>query len=127
MAGVTRVIDPNTRDYVADTARGTNQTTRNASTPLYHQFKTMLGQWWGDPTAGSRFHELRRAKSLLRTPVIIQDMANEAARPLVDAGQITELDFDSERITDRINTSMTATDIQSGEELELTDLLPFEP
>jgi hypothetical protein len=35
--------------------------------------------------------------------------------------------FETERLTDRVNISVTVTDLQSGEQLELTDLLPFQP
>lgn len=127
MGRLNRKIDPATRDYVEDPDTGGTATTRNSLTVIYHQVKTRLGQWWGDPLAGSRLFELERAKSLIRTPIVTQDMFSEALAPLVADGRHTEPAFESERGTDRINTKIVATDLQSGEELELTDLLPFEP
>jgi phage gp46-like protein len=125
-AGKTRVLDPITRDYVLDEDRGAVQVVRDARTAIYHQIQTKLGQWWGDPDAGSRMFELERAKSLLRTPIVIQDIFSEALQPLVDDGRITDPEFETERRIDRITTSVTTTDVQTGEELELTDLLPFQ-
>jgi phage gp46-like protein len=126
MAGKSRVIDPITKDYVLDEARGTVMVVRDARTAIYHQVQTRLGQWWGDPGAGSRLFELERAKSLLRTPIVIKDIFSEALAPLVEDGRITEPAFESLRTIDRIDTSVTTSDMQTGEELELTDLLPFQ-
>ena len=127
MAGRDRVINPITRDYVRDEATGTSKTTRNASTSIYHQAATRLGQWWGDPKAGSLLYQLERAKSLLRTPVIIRDIFSQFLQPLIDKGAITPPSFESLRRVDRIDTEATVLDLQSGEELKLSDLLPYVP
>lgn len=127
MANLSRTIDPITRDYIADTSTGGTETTRNALGAVYHQAKTKLAQWWGDPEAGSRFSDLDRAKSIMRTPIVVQDIWIELLTPLVDAGLITEPEFESERIIDRVNTKVVVIDLASGLELDLTDLLPFEP
>lgn len=126
MAGKTRVIDAQTKDYVTNDAGNGTKTTRNASTAIYHQIKTQLGEWWGDPTAGSRMFELDRAKNALASPLVIQDIWSEALQPLINDGRITVPVFETERLTDRVNIEVTSTDLQSGEQLELTDLLPFD-
>jgi phage gp46-like protein len=127
MGTINREIDPETGDYVFDAATGATTTTRNALTVIYHQVKTRLGQWWGDPEAGSRMFELRRAKNLLRTPIIIQDIFSEALTPLVEDGRHTEPEYESERTGDRVTTKVVVTDTQSGDQLQLTELLPFDP
>ena len=127
MAGFDRVIDPFTKDYVRNDAISSVAKSRNALTAIYHQFLTELGQWWGDPDAGSRFFTLARAKNLQSSPIVIQDITSRALQPLIDDGRITAPSFQSERLTQRVNQEVNVTDLQSGEQLELTDLLPFEP
>lgn len=127
MAGLDRQLDPNTGDYIRDDDRNTVLKSRDATTPIYHQVKTEIGQWLGDPDAGSRFTELDRAKSVERTQVVIRDIMTEALAPLVDDGRITPLEFRSERDIDRVDSETTVTDLQTGETLVLTDLLSFEP
>lgn len=127
MGNVDREINPTTRDYVEDPAIGATKTTRNQLTAIYHQAKTELDQWWGDPDAGGRLKDLSRSKSLVLTPIVIQDIWTELLQPLIDDGRITEPVFESVRKVDRIDVELTVTDLQSGEELKLTDLLPFDP
>ena len=127
MAGLDRVIDPNTKDYVRDDATGSVLKTRNASTAMYHQLVGIKGQWWGDPDAASRLVELERAKSLLRTPQVIQDIITQALKGLIDEGRITGPVFEQTRDIDRIDSGITVEDLQSGETLQLRDLLPFVP
>ncbi len=127
MAGLDRVIDSNTGDYVRDDATGAVTKTSNASTAIHHQVKGIRGQWWGDPDAGSRLIELERAKSLLRTPQVIADILTQALQRLIDDGRITAPTFEQQRMIDRIDTSITVEDLQSGETLQLRDLLPFVP
>lgn len=124
MAGLDRSIDPLTRDYVEDGAGGW-ETTRDASTAIWHQVQGRLGGWAGDPQAGSRFHTLARAKSSSRTPAVVADIARGALRPLVAAGLISEPDIIVERDRSRIASETTVTDLQTGEQLDLTDLLSF--
>lgn len=124
MAGLDRVIDPLTKDYVSDGAGG-RQKTRDASTAIYHQFLTRLGKWIGDVDAGSRFFTLDRAKNPISSPLTIQDIATEALTPLVDAERITAPTFRSDRSLERVITAIDVTDIQSGESLNLLNLLPL--
>lgn len=122
MAGLDRVINPETGDYV-ETAEGQWETTRNAQTAIYHQIRTKRNGWAGDPDAGSDFHELDRGKSTLRTPVVIRDMTERALAPLVDEGRITEPDIDVERDGTRAAQEATVTDLQSKEEIGLASIL----
>ncbi len=124
MAGFDRVIDPISRDYVSDSSGG-RQKTRDASTAIYHQIITKLGKWVGDPTAGSRFFTLGRAKNPISTPQTIRDISIEALTPLVEDERITEPEFEQERTLDRVLTAINVRDIQSGETLELLNLLPL--
>ena len=53
MPGLDRKINPLTRDYIDDGA-GSTETTRNASTAIWHQFNTVKDRWWGDAEADFR-------------------------------------------------------------------------
>ena len=124
MAGFDRVIDPVSRDYVSD-GKGGRKKTRDASTAIYHQFITQLGRWIGGPDKGSDFFKLDRAKNPLSKPMEIQDIAVAALAPLVEEERITEAVFEQDRSIDRVLTKINVTDIQSGEKLELLNLLPL--
>lgn len=124
MAGKDRRIDPVTRDYIADDAGGWEYT-RTAATAIYHQVQGELDRWAGDPERGSRFYTLARAKSSLRTPQVVVDIARQALEPLVAEGRITEPEVEIERDRDRIRMQVVVTDLSTGEELDLTELLPF--
>jgi len=124
MAGFNRTINAATRDYVSDGKGGTEKT-RNAQTPLCYQIATQLNQWWGDPDAGSRLFELERAKSSLRTPIVLRDILAQALQPLVDEGRLTEPAIETDRNLDRIDSSILTTDLSTGEQLDLVELLQF--
>jgi hypothetical protein len=126
MAGRDRQIDPLTKDYIRDEF-GEALTTRTAITSIYHQIVGELGQWVGDPDAGSEFFQLKRAKNPLTSPQIIRDITNRALAILVNAGDITEPDFEQVRSIDRVDSSVFTEDLQSGELLDIVDLLPFVP
>jgi phage gp46-like protein len=124
MPGWDRTIDPVTGDYIDDGAGGT-ETTMTAQTAIHHQLQGELGSWAGDDLAGSRFHTLARAKNSLRTPQVLEDMARECLRPLVAEGLISEPEIVVERDVNRIAIETTCRDLQSGEELVVTTVLPF--
>lgn len=126
MAGYDRRIDPITRDYVDDGA-GTFETTRTAETAIYHQVRTPLGSWWGDPEAGSRLHELEQAKNPVTSPIVIDDMLSGALARLVDEGRISEPEILVERDVDEVVAAVTVRDLWSGETLDLTNLVPVNP
>lgn len=125
--GLDRRIDPITRDYILDETTGQWETTRSAETKVYHQVTGDRDMWAGDHLAGSRFHELARGKSTLLTPAVIADILSECLEPLVDAGYITPPEIQAERpASDRAIASTTTTDLTTGEELDLVDLLPLD-
>jgi|GEM_PF-6155013 len=121
-----RRIDPRTGDYVSD-GRGNWQTTTTSETAVYHQLRGDKGRWWGDADAGSRFFELDRAKSALRTAVVVRDILQDALEPLVDAGRIASPQIAIERALDQLSANTSAFDLQSGAEIHLIRLLPFDP
>lgn len=123
MAGLDRLIDSATGDYLDDGAGGT-KTTRSAITKLHHQLKTPLGSWFGDPLAGSRLHELERSKNSVRSPRVIEDMVRECCLPLQEESAIGEVTFRAERGIDAVEWEANAKDLQTGEDLDLSDLLP---
>jgi len=124
MAGRDRRIDPKTKDYIVDD-NGFRETTRTAITSIYHQLLGEKNQWAGDPDAGSEFFLLERAKNPIDSPRVIRDIIGRALQPIVDEGRITLATFEQERLIDRVNTEVTTEDIQTGETLDLVDLLPF--
>ncbi len=126
MAGRDRQIDPATKDYIRDEF-GEALTTRTAITSIYHQIAGELGQWVGDPEAGSEFFQLKRAKNPVTSPRVISDILNRALAVLVNAGDITEPAFEQVRSIDRVDSSVFTEDIQEGERLDHVDLLPFVP
>jgi phage gp46-like protein len=126
MPGRDRVIDPLSKDYKAD-ANGLREMTRTARTAIYHQLLGKKGQWMGDPDAGSEFHLLSRAKNPTTSPRVIRDIMTRALQGLIDEGRITVPTYEQERTIDRVTTSLVTIDQQSGETLDLVDLLPFVP
>jgi phage gp46-like protein len=127
MSGLDLRIDPLTRDYIFDSSTGTWETTRSAETAVYHQIVGDYGAWVGDPEAGSRFFELARGKSTLKTPAVVADILAECLQPLVDDGRISEPVTNTERqAVDRVAAETTVIDLQTGEELDLVDLLPLD-
>jgi hypothetical protein len=127
MAGLDRRIDPLTRDYIFDASTGTWELTRSAETALYHQVVGELENWAGDPDAGSRFYELARGKSTLRTPAVLRDILNECTAPLVAEGRIAVESIRAERqAVDRAAAETTVIDLETGEELDLVNLLPLD-
>ncbi len=127
MPGLDREIDPRTGDYISDPATGTTKKVRNALPAVYHQIRTKLGSWFGDPTAGSRFFELDRAKSTLQTPNVITDIMIAAMQPLVDVNVVTVPITVVDRDVDRVEFETTVEDLQSGESIDLTDFISLNP
>ena len=89
MAGVDRILDPLTRDYVLVAADGSWSTTRSARTSVYHSILAYRGRWVDDAEFGSRLNELSRAKNTIRMRAVIADMITEALQMLIEAGRIS--------------------------------------
>ncbi len=71
-------IDPATGDYC-----GKRVTT--LANAVYLRLMTPLGSWWGDPTLGSRLHELERERDVARVYVLARQYAEQALASLVPA------------------------------------------
>ncbi|MCH4576491.1 phage GP46 family protein [Achromobacter xylosoxidans] len=73
-------IDPSTGDYSGERIT----TLANA---VYLRLMTPLGSWWGDPTLGSRLHELERELDLARVRLLAKQYAEQALATLVKEGR----------------------------------------
>ncbi|MFY3986057.1 phage GP46 family protein [Achromobacter xylosoxidans] len=69
-------IDPSTGDYSGERVT----TLANA---IYLRLVTPLGGWWGDPTLGSRLHELERERDVSRVRILARQYAEQALAPLL--------------------------------------------
>ena len=125
MAGTDRVIDPSTRDYVLDETTNSYETSRSARSAVYHSIMGHLGEWAADPEYGSRINELLRSKNSFRTPAVIKDMVDEALHVLIEDARITAPEVVVERDVSRVLIEVTVVDLQSGETIDITSLLPF--
>lgn len=125
MAGFDRILDPISKDYLVDTSNNSWQKTRTARTAIHHAILGYRGKWCGDSEYGSRLYELLQGKSTLRTPKVLEDIITEALQRLIDAGRISAPEIITERTLDRTAIEVVVTDLHSGEELDITNLLPF--
>lgn len=73
-------INPTTGDY-------SGERTNSLANAVYLRLMTPLGSWWGDPTLGSRLHELERELDVTRVRVLAKQYAEQALAPLVDSGR----------------------------------------
>lgn len=89
------LINPQTGDYLADTAR-LGEWTRDPANGLlnaaYLRLMTPLGSWFGNTTLGSRLYELARDKDLARVERLAQQYATDALKPLLDDGRALSID-----------------------------------
>lgn len=96
-------INPLTRDYertqatVGDLVRSPGQGLANA---VYLRIQTPLGTWFGDPTLGSRLHELQREKNLPRAERLARQYAKDALKQLLVDGRASSIDIETERTKD---------------------------
>jgi hypothetical protein len=127
MPGLDRRIDPITGDYVHD-GDGATETTRSALPQVYHQLRLGKRTWFGDPDAGiDRARYERRANSR-RTELAYDDALKEALAPLVAEGSISRPQTRHQRESGgRLVHEATATDLQTGDQLDLTRLVPLNP
>ena len=125
MAGLDRVIDPITKDYV-ETATGNFEYTSTAQTAIYHQLNTWLGEWIGDPDAGldrSAIPRKNNQASLDR----YRDAILQALRLLEVAGRVTNSQVSVTRNPSNINRAdvdAVTTDIQNGNQIDVTPAAP---
>jgi phage gp46-like protein len=95
------LINPATRDYVADPLRPGSEARDPANGLLnaaYLRLMTPLGSWFGDATLGSRLHELAREKDLPRVEQLAQLYARSALQGLVDDGRALSVSVVTQRL-----------------------------
>lgn len=94
-------INPVTRDYEV-AAGGTlkRDPAGGLANAAYLRLMTPLGSWFGDPTLGSRLHELQRQKDLARVESLARQYARDALRPLLDDGRAVDLQVETQRVKD---------------------------
>jgi len=81
-------FDPVTQDLIDD-GHGAVELTDTAETAVLHQLLCHRGEWWGDPDAGSRLHDL---DALVADPeALIADEVRRALDPLVRSGRIDQV------------------------------------
>jgi phage gp46-like protein len=83
-------IDPITRDYAGVRL----ETLGNA---VYLRIMTPLGEYWADPTVGSKLHLLQREKDLQRVSILARQYSEEALQPLLDDGRALGVQVSVER------------------------------
>lgn len=115
------MIDPVTRDYVIVDGAPTRDPAGGLANAVYLRLSTPLGTYWGDPTLGSRLHELQREKDKARVEVLAKQYAEQALEPLLKDGRATAINVSTQRVktadgTGRLNL-LIEVDAASGEHL----------
>lgn len=106
-------FDPVTKDFILG-ADGSFELTETAETAVLHQLECHLGEWWLDPDAGSRLHDLRAAQA--DPLVFLEDEARRALGVLVERGRIADVDVIAEEgRPGRINVATRFRDVSSGQ------------
>ncbi|MCP2041789.1 phage gp46-like protein [Neisseria sp. HSC-16F19] len=75
------LLNPYTADYLP------NRSAAGLQNEVYIRLMTPLGSYWGDPTLGSRLHELRRQKHVPRMAVLARQYAEQALQVVQDKGR----------------------------------------
>lgn len=123
MAGYDRKLDPLTGDYV-DATGGEYAEVLTIETALYHQLRTELRRWWGDPRAGSDLHLAKHKGASLEGARFSDNAIRQALQPFVDDGLAADLQITVEADErGRLIIDASITDIQHG----LIDLAPLAP
>jgi phage gp46-like protein len=106
-------FDPVTGDLIDD-GRGAVVLTERADTAIMLQLSSHLGEWWGDPNAGSRLHDRHAFQA---DPVaLVEDEARRALDLLVERGRIADVDVRVEQPSaGRVNVAVTSRDVSTGE------------
>lgn len=53
---------------------------------------TPVGQYWADPSVGSRLHEIQREKDLTRISVLARQYSEQALAPLLKDGRARKIE-----------------------------------
>lgn len=113
-------INPVTRDYqVASGGSLQRDPAAGLANAAYLRLMTPLASWFGDPTLGSRLHELQREKDKARVETLARQYARDALQPLLLDGRAVDLQVETERHKDasgagRLALAVRLTDAQGA-------------
>jgi phage gp46-like protein len=97
-------LNPITGDYAADPARIgalVRDPAAGLANAVYLRLMTPLASWFGDPTLGSRLHELQREKDLARMERLAKQYSEQALQPLLNDGRARSITVSTDRQKDR--------------------------
>jgi phage gp46-like protein len=125
MPGLDRLLDPVTRDYVPD-GRGSTQKTATAQTKLHHALLGDAEKWSLDADSGSTLWQFKRSNASEEVLGQVRAAQEAALRPLMRDQIIDQLEVEGVRdTTHRFLIESEARDVQTGEQLNLSPLMPF--
>ncbi|OAN31218.1 phage GP46 family protein [Pseudomonas oryzihabitans] len=75
----------------------TGQRITTLANAIYLRLTVPLGSWWADTSLGSRLHELRRSKDLIRIGTLAKQYAASALQPLLDDGRASAISITVEQ------------------------------
>lgn len=106
-------FDPVTKDLI-DASDGWFEETETAETAVWLQLESHHREWWGDPDAGSRLHDLR---AFQRDPeTLLRIEAERALGVLEDAGLIANIEVRVEAgRVGRYNVATRCRDVTTGQ------------
>lgn len=103
-------LDPETMDYVLTASRDWEPASSLTAESMLLRVRTERGTWWWDSAFGSTLHELvRSARPNPEQDVV--DAIESALDPMVDAGEISDLEVAAERTArGRVDVAIRCTD-----------------
>jgi phage gp46-like protein len=109
-------FNPVTKDLI-DAPDGSFVQTDRADTAVMLQLDSHFGEWWGDPDAGSRLHDLRAFQTDPGPGLL--DEATRALDVLVEAGRISDVEVTIDAVLPgRVDLSTRFRDASTGQLVE---------
>lgn len=96
-------INPVTGDYQTDADRIgalSRDPAAGLANAVYLRLMTPLGSWFGDPTLGSRLHELQREKDRARVERMARQYSEQALAPVLADGRASSIVVTTQRSKD---------------------------
>lgn len=85
-------INPTTGDYEREASGALKRDPADGlANAVYLRLMTPLASWFGDPTLGSRLHELQREKDVARVERLARQYAEQALAPILADGRASSL------------------------------------